>query len=194
MLHVEHQQHVEGCQADAPEKRDAEQQLQSNCGPQHFGKVARRDGDLAENPKNKGRAPRVDVSTGLREIAAAGNAKACRQRLQQNRHQVRQHDDAQKRIAEPCAARDVGRPVAGIHVADSDQVARPGEGGHFFPESADNGDGHAAVNFGKAAAGRWLPVVVWMCGYFRLRSDHVGPSYNDKSCRLNRFAAGSASC
>ena len=63
------------------------------------------------------------------------DAKARRQRLQQNRHQVRQHDHGEQRVAEPRAAGDVGGPVARVHVADGYQIARSGEGQHLSPEA-----------------------------------------------------------
>ena len=46
------------------------------------------------------------------------------ERLEQDRHQVGDQDDAEQRVAEPRAAGEVGGPVARIHVADGDQVAR----------------------------------------------------------------------
>ena len=79
--------------------------------------------------------PRVAVAAGLREIAAAGDAEPRGQRLQQDRHQVRHHDDAEQRVAVARAAGEVGRPVAGIHVADGDEVARTGEGEELAPEA-----------------------------------------------------------
>ena len=47
-----------------------------------------------------------------------------RERLQQNRHQVGDQDHAQQRVAELRAAAEVGGPVARVHVADGDQIAR----------------------------------------------------------------------
>ena len=58
-----------------------------------------------------------------------------RERLQQNRHQVGEHDDAEQRVAEARAAGEVGRPVARVHVADRDQVARAGEREELAPEA-----------------------------------------------------------
>ena len=53
--------------------------------------------------------------------------------LEQDRHQVRDQDDRQQRVAELRAAGQVGRPVAGVHVADRDQKARAGERQHLAP-------------------------------------------------------------
>ena len=68
--------------------------------------------------------PRVGVAAGLRQVAPAGDAEARRERLQQDRHQVRHHDHAEQRVAEARAAGEVGGPVARVHVADGHQVAR----------------------------------------------------------------------
>ena len=79
------------------------------------------------------------------------------ERLQQNRHEVRDHDDAEQRVAELGPAGDVGRPVAGIHVADRDEIAGAGEGQHLPPEAAADRNGNGSVDFGKAQAGGWSP-------------------------------------
>ena len=99
---------------------------------------------------------RVAVAAGLRQVAAAGDPEPRRQRLQQDRHQVREHDDAEQRVAVLRAAGEVGRPIPGVHVADGDQVARPGEGEQFPPEAAAVGTGDRAVDFRQAEGTRWL--------------------------------------
>ena len=105
--------------------------------------------------------PRVAVAAGLREVAAAGDAEPRRQRLQQDRHQVRDHDDAEQRVAEPGAAGEVGRPVARVHVADRDQVARAGEREQLAPEAGAVRDGDRAVNFRKAEVAGGQPPAAW---------------------------------
>ena len=93
--------------------------------------------------------PRVAVAAGLGEVASAGDAEARGQRLQQDRHQVGDHDDAEQRVAEARAAGEVGGPVARVHVADRDQVARAGEGEQLAPEAGAVRDRHRAVDFGE---------------------------------------------
>ena len=101
---------------------------------------------------------RVVIAAGLGEVAAAGDAEARGERLQQDRHQVGDHDDAEERVAEAGAAGEVGGPVAGVHVADGDEVAGAGEGEELAPEAGVVGDGDGAVDFGQAArAGRQAP-------------------------------------
>ncbi len=48
--------------------------------------------------------------------------------MQQNRHQVRDHDDGEQRVTELGTAGEVGGPVAGVHIADRDHVAGTREG------------------------------------------------------------------
>ena len=55
--------------------------------------------------------------------------------LQENGGEIRHQDDGKEEIAELRAARQVGCPVAGIHVADGDQQPRPDEGQQRAPET-----------------------------------------------------------
>ena len=151
VLQIQHEKHVGRRQAHAPQQRNAEQQLQRNGRAEHFGEVAGGDRDLADDPEREGRSLGVGIAAGLREIASAGDAEPRRERLQQNRHEVRQHDDAEQRVAELCAARDVGRPVAGIHVADGHEVSRPCEGEHLSPGGPADRNRDGAVHFRQAA-------------------------------------------
>ena len=98
--------------------------------------------------------PRVAVAARLREVASAGDAEPRGQRLQQDRHQVRQHDHAEQRVAEPRAAGEVGRPVPGVHVADGDEVAGAGKGEQLAPEAGADGNRHGAVDFRQADGAR----------------------------------------
>ena len=124
LLHVEHEQHVERRQADTPHQRQAEQQIERDGRADHLGQIAGRNRNLTQQPQHDRRRTRIVIAAGLGEIAPAGDPEPQRERLQQDRHQVRQHDHAQQRVAVPRTARQIGRPVAGIHVPDRDQVAR----------------------------------------------------------------------
>ena len=128
---VHQQQHEEGVerrQARAADQRNAEQELQRDRRADHLGQVAGDDRQLAGDPEHEVDRSRIVVAAGLGEVAAGGDAEPGGERLQQDRHQVRQHDDEEQRVAELGAAGEVGRPVARIHVADRDHVARPHEG------------------------------------------------------------------
>ena len=68
-------------------------------------------------------AAAVGLVAELGEVALGGDAELEREALQQDRHQVGEHDDEEQRVAEARAAGDVGGPVAGVHVADGDEEA-----------------------------------------------------------------------
>ena len=124
VLQQQDQQHVERGEADAPDQRNPEQQVQRDGRADHLGQVAGGDGDLAEHPEHEAHGARVVVAAGLRQVAPGRDAQLEGERLQQDRHQVGDQDDAQQRVAEPRAAGEVGGPVARVHVADRHHVAR----------------------------------------------------------------------
>ena len=90
------------------------------------------------------------VATGLREIAAGGDAEPRRERLQQDRHQVGEQDHRQQRVAELRTAGESRRPVAGIHVADRDHVAGTGKGKQPPDPEATLRHGHRGMDLGQA--------------------------------------------
>ena len=78
----------------------------------------------------------IVVAAGLREIAPGDDAELRREPLEQHGHEVREQDDAEQRVAEARSAGEVGGPVAGIHVADGDEIAGSGEGEELPKEAA----------------------------------------------------------
>ena len=154
LLQEEDDEHVERREAHAPDERQAEEQVEGDGGADDLGEVAGGDGDLAEQPEHDRRRPGVVVAAGLGEIAAAGDAEADGERLQQDRHQVGDHDDAEERVAEAGAAGEVSCPIAGVHVADGDEVARAGEREEFAPESGAFGHRDRAMDLGQAQRNR----------------------------------------
>ena len=143
-------QHVERREADAPDQRQAEEQVERDGRADDLGQIARRDRDLAEDPQHDRDRLRVAVAAGLREVASAGDAEAHGERLQQDRHQVRDQDDAEQRVAVARAAGEVGRPVARVHVADRHQIARAGKRKQLPPETGVLRDGDRAVDLPQA--------------------------------------------
>ena len=85
------------------------------------------------------------VAAGLRQIAAGGDTQLCRERLQEHRHQAAHHDDAQQRVPEFRAALDIGRPVAGVHVTDSDEIAGAGKRQDFAEPGSAGAERHRAM-------------------------------------------------
>ena len=136
LLQPEHQQHVGRRQAHAP-RSSAARTAGSARSPTPITS-ARSQAAIAishSTHRTSVVAARVAVAAGLRQVAAAGDPEPRRQRLQQDRHQVRQQDDAEQRVAVLRAAGEVGRPVPRIHVADGHQVARAREREQLAPEA-----------------------------------------------------------
>ena len=136
LLEVEHQQDVGRRQAHPPHQRQTEKQIEGDGRADHLREIAGRDRELAEQPQDDRRRPRIVIAARLSEIPPAGDAEPQGERLQQDRHQVRQHDHAEQRVAVSRSAREVRRPVAGIHVTDRNQVAGAGEREQLLPEAA----------------------------------------------------------
>ncbi len=68
--------------------------------------------------------PGVVVAHGLGQVPAGGDPELRGERLKQDRHEVRDHDHAEQRVAEGRAAGDARGPVARVHVAHRHEVAR----------------------------------------------------------------------
>src|SRR5881392_4179822 len=82
-------------------------------------------------------------------IAPGHDAEFRGQPLQQDRHQVGQQDDRKQRVPEARAAREIGGPVAGIHVPHGHEVARSRERQRLAPPRT-RADGNGAIDFGEA--------------------------------------------
>ena len=128
------------------------QQIQSDGKADHLREVARGDGQLAQYPQEPHRRPRVVVAARLREVAARGDPQLDAQVLQQDRHQVGNHDDGQEAVAEFRPAREVGGPVARVHITHTDHVGRPEKGEPFAPSFAGPGHVDGAVYFAERSA------------------------------------------
>ena len=75
VLQVEHDEHVERGDRDAPGERDAEEQVERDRGADDFGQVARGDGDFAQHPEREPDRLGVVIATRLREVAAGDDAE-----------------------------------------------------------------------------------------------------------------------
>ena len=89
----------------------------------------------------------IMIAAGLGQIAPGGDTELDAKMLQQDRHEIGDHDDAEQGVTKLRAARQVGRPIARVHVADRDEKTRPGEGRQFAPEGSGRRDDDAAVRF-----------------------------------------------
>lgn len=106
---------------------DMKQKIQRDGSAQNFGQVAGGNRSLAKNPQRQIDRTGITVAAGLRQIPAGGDAQPGRQRLQQNRHDIRQHQHPKQPVSEASTAFDVRCPVARIHVSDAHQIRRTGE-------------------------------------------------------------------
>ena len=120
-------EHIERGDDRAKEEGDAEEDLQGDGRTEELGEIHGDDAQLGREPEELADGGRITLPTGLGEVEAGGDVEAHAEVLEQDRHQVRQQDDPEQRVAEPGAAREVGRPVARIHVADRHEETRPDE-------------------------------------------------------------------
>ena len=146
--------------------------------------------------------PRIAGAAGLREIAVGGDAEPRGQRLQQDRHQVRQQDDRQQRVAELRTAGEVGRPVAGVHVADRDQIAGAEKGqqpartngrrrGRRWSRSPRAGCAGAGRGIRTPAGGGWSGIRQGLGGQIGRSGIHPGKMADIRSY-CNSFATASS--
>ena len=149
-LEREDQQHVERGHEDSGDQRQPEQQLEPDRGADHLGQVAGDNGDLAQQPQRQRDRAGVGVAARGGEVAAGGAAQPRGQRLEHDRHDVGGEHDEQEVVAERRAAGEVGRPVARVHIADRDHVARPGERGEAAPARPGPWHRHRPEHAGQA--------------------------------------------
>ena len=74
------------------------------------------------------------IAAGLGEIATGGDAEFDAQMLEQDRHEIGNHDDSQERVPELGAAGQIGGPIARVHVTHRHQKSRAGESDQLSPE------------------------------------------------------------
>lgn len=122
-----------------------------------FSDIGGDDGDFGKCPERHGDIARECIATGLCQVPAAGDGEPGAQRLQHDGHQVGQKRHREKRIAEFRAAGERRRPVAGVHVADRHQIARPGKRHHPAQLRIAFLGVHRTMHVGKAEIEAVLP-------------------------------------
>ena len=127
MLQYQNQHHVECRHQHARNQRYTEQQVQGNRTAQQFGQIAGDDRDLAQQPQRHCHRPRVVGTAGLCQVQAPGDTEPNRKGLKQHGDQIGGQQHPQQLVPKPCAAFEIGGPVAGVHVAYADDHGRPGE-------------------------------------------------------------------
>src|SRR5437773_10963336 len=96
------------------------------------------------------------VTAGLGEIAACHDSQFDGQALQQNSHQIGQHDDGKLSVVIAGATGQIGCPIARIHVTYGDQKTRASEVKPLPKRAGGPRNVEAAVNFRKARGERLI--------------------------------------
>ena len=113
LLHPQDEKDVERGDDDADRQRDAEKQLQADGGADDLGKVGGDDRALGEDPETERNRTRKAEAAGLGKIEPGPEPEPGTERLQENRHDVRDQGDGEQLVAEGRAAGERGRPVSG---------------------------------------------------------------------------------
>ena len=108
-------------------QRQAGQQVDADRGAEELGEVGRHRDRLGLEPEQERGASRELLAAHLRQVAPRRDAELRRQRLDQHREQVGGDDHPDEAVAEPRAAGDVRREVAGVDVGDAGDERRPEE-------------------------------------------------------------------
>ena len=146
-------EHVEPGDEHAELQRQVEQQVQGDGRADDLGEVAGDDRDLAEKPEgDRGGLP-VVVAAGHREVLARREAQPGAEHLEELGNEARQQHHPEQGVAVPRAAAEVGSPVAGVHVADADEVSRSHEREEPPKPSRALGHGNAPERLGERTRG-----------------------------------------
>ena len=131
---------------DADLERDSEEQLETDGRADDLGEVGRTDGKLGQQPQGPRDPSGVGVAARLSQIAAGRDRQSRAQRLEQDRHAVGKQCYEQQRVGELCATGERGRPVAGVHVTDGDEVAGAEECDGLAPRRPRSGNRNCTVH------------------------------------------------
>src|SRR5207237_5324011 len=81
ILKIHDREDVQRGDADAPDQRNLEQQVERDGRADHFSEVAGANGNFAEQPQRDAHRPGIMITAGLREVAASQDAELRPQRL-----------------------------------------------------------------------------------------------------------------
>src|SRR6266853_5927995 len=87
------------------------------------------------------------IATGLCEVPASCDAKLDAQMLKEDRHEIGEHHDKQKRVTKLRPASQIGCPIARIHVTNSHEKTRAGEGHQLAPKRGCYRNDNTAMDF-----------------------------------------------
>ena len=89
------------------------------------------------------------ITTSLREIPPSRDAKLDAQVLEKDRNEVRDQNDEEQGVAELGSAREIGGPIAGIHVTDRNHESGSGVGEKLAQERGILRHADRAVGLGQ---------------------------------------------
>jgi hypothetical protein len=90
------------------------------------------------------------MAASLREISLGRDPEPRAKGLKQDRHQIRKQNDAEQPVTEGGATREIGRPVARVHVTDRDQITRAREREHLSPKARARSNCNCPMRFRQA--------------------------------------------
>ena len=152
-LQQQDREDVHAGQEYAEGERKMEEQLQCDGRADDLGQVAGDDGNLREKPQGEAYRAAVLFAAGLGQVALTGDAQLNGETLQQDGKQIRRHDNEEQGVAIAGAAGEIGGPVAGIHVADSDKKARTEKAQRATPHVGRIRDADRRVSVGVRGRG-----------------------------------------
>jgi len=107
------------------------------------------------------------IPTSRRQVAPRNYSQFDSQALQQNGHQVGNHDYRKQGVVVSGARGQVSRPVSRIHVPDCDQKTGSGKRQKFTKESRGCGNGQTTEDLWQAGTGyRTSPALLTGFDYF----------------------------
>ena len=132
---------------NAQRQRQAEEELKPDRRADDLGKVGRKNPRFGQQPQADGDRERRMGAAGLRKIEPRADAEPRRERLQHDRHQAGENRDEEQGRAEFGAAGQRRRPIAGVHIAGGDEIARAQKDEDAFeePVAVGNDDRSGAI-------------------------------------------------
>jgi len=99
VLEEQDEEHVGTGDDDADEKGNVEEKLEGDGRADDLGEVAGADGDLSEEPEEDVDRAAVGFAAGLGEVSFGGDSEFEGEALEEDRHEVGEHDDEEEGVA-----------------------------------------------------------------------------------------------
>ena len=98
-----------------------EHEVDGDGAAEHLGQITGADGEFAEQPVGPAGPARVPIAAALGEVLSGDHAQTGGDDLHEDGHQAGEADHPEQSVFELRAARQIGAPVARVHVADADR-------------------------------------------------------------------------